>query len=152
MKRAVLAVRAMPAMFTIFVVALAACAQRGGGKVTREVVPTRVLDPGSGPGSRSGSAADAVSFLTGPGGFPIPRDAATVEDAPPDHTFKVPRRQPEVVTELKVNLAQQGFKIDDEYVEDLLHTHWYITRAGVAYKVTVAGDTQERTLIIVTID
>lgn len=82
----------------------------------------------------------------------MPRDASTVEDTPPDHTFKVPRRQPEVVTELKVNLAQQGFKIDDEYVEDTLHTHWYITRAGVAYKVTVAGDTAEHTLIILTID
>jgi hypothetical protein len=143
--------RTQRAVLGVVVVAVAACAQRGGGKVTREVVPIRVLDPGS-QGSGSGSAADAVSFLSGPGGFPMPRDAATIEDAPPDHTFKVPRRQPEVITELKVNLAQQGFKIDDEYVEDLLHTHWYITRAGVAYKVTVAGDTQEHTLIIVTID
>lgn len=134
----------------LFLLALAACAQRGGGKPTREVVPTRVLDPGAGSGA--GSAADAVSFQTGPGGFPIPRDASTVEDEPPDHTFKVPRRQPEVVTELKVNLAQQGFKIDDEYIEDLLHTHWYITRDRVAYKVTVAGDADEHTLIIVTID
>ncbi len=137
-------------LVTVVIAVLAACAQRGGGKPTREVVPTRVLDPNAGSGA--GSAADAVSFLAGPGGFPVPRDAEAVEDAPPDHTFKIPRRQPEVVTELKVNLAQQGFKIVDEYVEDLTHTHWYITKGAVVYKVSVAGDRDEHALIILTIE
>ena len=143
-------IRVIRSLVLLAAVGWVACAQRGGGKPTGEVVPTRVLEPGAGAGS--GSAADAVNFQPGPAGFPVPRDASTVEDTPPDHTFKVPRRQPEVIIELKVNLAQQGFKIDDEYVEDILHTHWYITRDGIAYKVTVAGDSDEHTLIILTID
>ncbi|MEO9183946.1 MAG: hypothetical protein ABI467_10675 [Kofleriaceae bacterium] len=125
-----------------------ACAQRGGGPTTREVVPTTVFERGSG----SGSAADAIDYRSGPAGFPIPMDAATVEDTPPDHTFKIDRKQTAVVSELRVNLAQMGFSIDSEYVEDATHTHWYITKRDVHYEVTVAGDAEDHTLIILTID
>jgi hypothetical protein len=130
----------------LFVTVVGACAQRGGGAPTRETVPNTVLERGSGAGS--GDTADRA----GPAGFPVPRDAETVEDTPPDHTFKVPRRLAEVIGELKVNLAQMGFKIVDEYVEDAQHTHWYITRDAVTYKVTVAGDAADHTLIILTIE
>jgi len=82
----------------------------------------------------------------------VPKDAATVEDTPPDHTFKVDRKQTAVVAELRVNLAQMGFSIDSEYVEDATHTHWYITKDNLHYEVTVAGDAQDHTLIILTID
>ena len=124
------------------------CAQRGGGAPTRETVPNQVFEHGSG----SGSAADVIDFRSGPAGFPIPRDAATVEDTPPDHTFKIDRKQTTVLAELKVNLAQQGFSIDSEYVEDATHTHWYITKHDVHYEVTVAGDASDHTLIILTVD
>ena len=83
---------------------------------------------------------------TGPAGFPIPKDAATVEDTPPDHTFKIERKQTAIVSELRVNLAQMGFSIDSEYVEDSTHTHWYITKNDVHY------DAQDHTLIILTVD
>jgi len=126
------------------------CGQRGGGPTTRETVPTATFDRGSGTGS--GSAADVVDFRPGPAGFPIPKDAATVEDTPPDHTFKIDRKQSTVLAELRVNLAQQGFSIDSEYVEDASHTHWYITKNAVHYEVSVAGDAQDHTLIILTID
>jgi len=109
-----------------------------------------VFEHGSGAGS--GSAADTTSYRAGPAGFPVPKDAATVEDTPPDHTFKIERKQSAVIAELRVNLAQMGFSIDSEYVEDADHTHWYITRDNVHYEVTVAGDAQDHTLIILTID
>lgn len=124
------------------------CGQRGGGAPTREVVPTTVFERGSG----AGSAADTTDYRPGPAGFPIPKDAATVEDTPPDHTFKIDRKQTTVLAELRVNLAQQGFSIDSEYVEDASHTHWYITKDAVHYEVSVAGDAQDHTLIILTID
>ena len=124
------------------------CAQRGGGAPTREVIPNQVFERGSG----SGSAADAIDYRPGPAGFPIPKDASTVEDTPPDHTVKIDRKQTAIVSELRVNLAQGGFSIDSEYVEDSTHTHWYITKNNVHYEVTVAGDAQEHTLIILTID
>ncbi len=131
------------------------CAQRGGGAPNRETVPTAVLDPGTAHAG-SGSGADRgrpdATYRLGPAGFPIPKDAATVEDTPPDHTFKVPRPLDGVIGELKVDLALLGFKIEDEYVEDALHTHWYITRTGVTYEVSVAGDETDHTLIIVTVD
>jgi hypothetical protein len=113
-------------------------------------VPNQVFERGSGAGS--GSAADQIDFRPGPAGFPIPKDASTVEDTPPDHTFKIDRKQTTIVSELKVNLAQQGFSIDSEFVEDATHTHWYITKDAVHYEVTVAGDAQDHTLIILTID
>lgn len=129
---------------------IAACARRGGGAPTREVVPNTVFEHGSGAGS--GSAADAINYRVGPAGFPVPKDAATVEDTPPDHTFKIERKQSAVVAELRVNLAQMGFSIDSEFVEDDSHTHWYITKDNLHYGVTVAGDAQDHTLIILTID
>jgi len=129
-----------------------ACSQRGGGPSMQETVPTGVFDRGSGAGSGSGSAADTVDFRPGPAGFPVPKDASTVEDTPPDHTFKIERKQTAVLAELRVNLAQQGFSIDSEYVEDASHTHWYITKNNVHYEVTVAGDAQDHTLIILTVD
>jgi hypothetical protein len=129
-------------------VLLAACASRGGGPETEPVVPTAVLES-----KGSASAPDSTAnYRIGPAGFPVPKDAATVEDTPPDHTFEIERKQPEVVAELKVNLAQMGFKIDDEYVEDRSHTHWYITKDAVTYKVTVAGDANDRTMIILTVE
>lgn len=134
----------------VLVLVGSACAQRGGGAPTREVIPNAVLDPGSGSGS--GSAADAIGYRSGPAGFPIPKDASTLEDTPPDHTFKIDRKQTAVIAELRVNLAQMGFSIDSEYVEDSTHTHWYITKNNVHYGVTVAGDAQDHTLIILTID
>lgn len=137
-----------PKIFSLLFVV--ACGQRGGGPSTQETVPTGVFDRGSGAGS--GSAADAVDFRPGPAGFPVPKDASTVEDTPPDHTFKVERKQSTVLAELRVNLAQQGFSIDSEYVEDASHTHWYITKNNVHYGVTVAGDAQDHTLIILTVD
>jgi hypothetical protein len=130
------------------VVLIAACASRGGGPETGPVVPTAVLES-----KGSASAVDATAnYRLGPAGFPVPKDAATVEDTPPDHTFQIERKQPEVITELKVNLAQMGFKIDDEFVEDRTHTHWYITKDAVTYKVTVAGDSNDRTMIILTVE
>jgi hypothetical protein len=132
----------------IVIATLAACGQRGGGAPTRATVPTGVLEPGSG----SGSGVDTINYRPGPASFPIPKDASTVEDTPPDHTYKVERRQPEVMAELKVNLAQMGFKIDDEYVEDVAHTHWYITREAVVYRVSIAGDAENHTLIILTVE
>lgn len=129
---------------------IAACAQRGGGAPTREVVPNQVFEHRAGAGS--GSAADTIDYRPGPAGFPIPKDAATVEDTPPDHTFKIERKQTAIVSELRVNLAQMGFSIDSEYVEDSTHTHWYITKNDVHYEVTVAGDAQDHTLIILTVD
>jgi hypothetical protein len=129
---------------------IAACAQRGGGAPTREIVPNQVFERGSAAGS--GSAADQIDYRPGPAGFPVPKDAATVEDTPPDHTFKIERKQTAVVSELRVNLAQMGFSIDSEYVEDSTHTHWYITKNDVHYEVTVAGDAQDHTLIILTVD
>lgn len=125
-----------------------ACGQRGGGAPTRATVPTAVLEPGSG----SGAGVDTVNYRQGPASFPIPKDASTVEDTPPDHTYKIERRLSEVTAELKVNLAQMGFKIEDEYVEDVAHTHWYITRDAVVYRVSIAGDAQGHTLIILTVD
>ncbi|MEO8549998.1 MAG: hypothetical protein ABI678_08490 [Kofleriaceae bacterium] len=130
----------------LLVLVLAACGRRGGGAPTRATIPTTVLDPGA------GSGTDTVSYRQGPASFPIPKDASTVEDTPPDHTYKVERRQAEVMAELRVNLAQMGFKIEDEYVEDVAHTHWYITREAVVYRVSIAGDAQGHTLIILTID
>jgi hypothetical protein len=135
---------------TCSLVLIAACAQRGGGAPTREVVPNQVFERRAGAGS--GSAADQIDYRPGPAGFPIPKDAATVEDTPPDHTFKIERKQTAVVSELRVNLAQMGFSIDSEYVEDSTHTHWYITKNDVHYEVTVAGDAQDHTLIILTVD
>jgi hypothetical protein len=111
-----------------------------------------VFDRGSGSGSGSGSAADQIDYRAGPAGFPIPKDASTVEDTPPDHTFKIERKQTTIVSELRVNLAQMGFSIDSEFVEDSTHTHWYITKNGVHYEVTVAGDAADHTLIILTVD
>jgi hypothetical protein len=134
----------------IVLAAAVGCSKRGGGAPTRETIPSKVFDPGSGVGS--GSAADETNYRNGPAGFPIPKDASTVEDTPPDHTFKILRRQPEVVAELKVNLAQMGFKIEDEFVEDTVHTHWYITHGSVVYRVSVAGDSEGHSLIILTID
>ena len=132
---------------TLAVVALvAACATRGGAP-TREVVPNAVLDP-----SKGSATVETNNYRLGPAGFPVPHDATTIEDTPPDHTFQIPRKQPEVVGELKVNLAQMGFKIVDEYVEDPVHTHWYITKDVATYKVTVAGDTHDKTLIILTVE
>jgi hypothetical protein len=131
---------------------VAACARRGGGAPTREVIPNQVFDRGSGAAAGSGSAADAIDYRPGPAGFPIPKDASTVEDTPPDHTFKIERKQTTIVSELRVNLAQMGFSIDSEYVEDATHTHWYITKNGVHYEVTVAGDASDHTLIILTVD
>jgi hypothetical protein len=132
----------------VAVVVIAACASRGGGPETQPVVPTTVLES-----KGSASAPDATAnYRIGPAGFPVPKDAATVEDTPPDHTFQIERKQPEVVAEIKVNLAQMGFKIDDEYVEDRSHTHWYITKDAVTYKVTVAGDANDRTMIILTVE
>ena len=132
----------------VVVLAIAACASRGGGPSTQPVVPTAVLET-----KGSASAPDATTnYRMGPAGFPVPKDASTVEDTPPDHTFAIDRKQAEVVTELKVNLAQMGFKIDDEYIEDRSHTHWYITKDAVTYKVTVAGDANDRTMIILTVE
>jgi hypothetical protein len=130
----------------VALVLVAACASRGGGPPTGEVVPNTVLDPGK------GSATVATNYRLGPAGFPVPNDATTIEDTPPDHTFQIPRKQPEIVGELKVNLAQMGFKIVDEYVEDPVHTHWYITKDVATYKVTVAGDALDKTLIILTVE
>jgi hypothetical protein len=127
------------------VVLVAACASRGGGPPTSAVVPNTVLDPGSG-------SSSATNYRLGPAGFPVPNDATTIEDTPPDHTFQIPRKQPAVIGELKVNLAQMGFKIVDEYVEDVMHTHWYITKDVATYKVTVAGDEHDKTLIILTVE
>lgn len=131
----------------LLLVLLIACGRRGGGPVTRPTAPSAVLDPGSGSG-------EARNYQPGPAGFPVPADAATVEDTPPDHTFRIERKQAEVMAELRVNLAQMGFAIEDEYVEDRDHTHWYITKPGqpVVYKVTVAGDTNDHTLIILTVE
>ncbi|HEY0253957.1 MAG TPA: hypothetical protein VGC41_20645 [Kofleriaceae bacterium] len=129
-------------------VLLVACGQRGGGPVNRPTAPSTVLDP------NSGSGAEKINYTYGPAGFPVPKDASTVEDVPPDHTFKIERKLTEVLAELRVNLAQMGFKIEDEYVEDRDHIHWYITKAGepVVYKVSVAGDASEHTLIILTVE
>ncbi len=136
---------ALPALPLIV---LAACASRGGGAPTRPVVTSAVLEARG-----STSAPDSTTnYRLGPANFPIPKDASTVEDIPPDHTFQIERKQPEVVAELKVNLAQMGFSIDDEYVEDRSHTHWYITKDRVTYKVTVAGDSNDRTMIILTVE
>lgn len=137
-----------PKTSNLVLVLVLGCGQRGGGPSTRETVPTTVFERGSG----AGSAADTIDYRPGPAGFPIPKDAATVEDTPPDHTFKIDRKQTTVLAELRVNLAQQGFSIDSEYVEDATHTHWYITKNAVHYEVTVAGDAQDHTLIILTID
>ena len=132
----------------VVVLVIAACASRGGGPSTQPVVPTAVLEA-----KGSASAPDGTTnYRMGPAGFPVPKDASTVEDTPPDHTFAIDRKQAEVVTELKVNLAQMGFKIDDEYIEDRSHTHWYITKDAVTYKVTVAGDANDRTMIILTVE
>lgn len=124
---------------------LVACGQRGGGAPTGGTVPTTVLEG-------KGSGADTLNYRQGPASFPVPKDAATVDDSPPDHSYKIERRMSEVMSELKVNLAQMGFKIEDEYVEDTAHTHWYITRDAVIYRVSVAADDQGHTLIILTID
>ncbi|MFT3698331.1 MAG: hypothetical protein QM831_34630 [Kofleriaceae bacterium] len=125
-----------------------ACAQRGGGAPVGPTAPSAVLDPGN------GSGKEKTNYQVGPAGFPVPADAATVGDTPPDHTFKIERKRDAVIAELRVNLKQMGFSIEDEYIEDRDHTHWYITKPGepVVYKVTVAGDTNDHTLIILTVE
>jgi hypothetical protein len=127
--------------------AIAACASRGGGPETEPVVPTTVLESGS-----NAPPPTDTNYRLGPANFPVPKDASTVEETPPDHTFSVLRKQAEVVAELRVNLAQMGFSIDDEYQEDRTHTHWYITKQHVTYKVSVAGDSADKTLIILTVE
>ncbi|MEO8842906.1 MAG: hypothetical protein ABI591_07085 [Kofleriaceae bacterium] len=137
-----------PYLIWVWVLLIAACASRGGGPETQPVVPTAVFESRG-----SASTTDATTnYRLGPAGFPVPKDAATVEDTPPDHTFQIERKQPEIVAELKVNLAQMGFEIVDEYVEDSSHTHWYITKEAATYKVTVAGDANDRTMIILTVE
>ena len=94
-----------------------------------------------------------VSYVPGPGGFPLPQDASEESGMAPKGVkmtvFKVPRSRDLVSEELRANLETDGWTIDSE---ELSPSHralrWKLAKAGNVLDVRITGDGNDAAIII----
>lgn len=97
--------------------------------------------------------AEAASWVPGPGGLPLPKDASEQSGMAPKGmkmtVFKVPRSRDEVSEELRANLATDGWTIDSE---ELSPSHralrWKLAKAQSVLDVRITGDGNDAAIII----
>lgn len=95
----------------------------------------------------------AASSVPGPGGLPLPSDAAEQSGLAPAGgklvVFKVPRDRNTVIEELRASLASDGWTID---AEELSPSHralrWKVSKDGSTLDVRVTGDGNDAGIII----
>ena len=94
--------------------------------------------------------APALNYRVGPGGFPLPHDAESIELRADDtaSNYQIQRPQAEVVAEMRANLAKLGFTIDKELPNGTIQ--WMISKGEEHLYVSIPQK-DDNTMLIITV-